>query len=64
MSYFWKGFRERRLNTRTITDLPTLVDTLLADFRTIRIPAGTLPARPGPDKKHWLATAKVNLAER
>jgi hypothetical protein len=44
--------------------MTALVATLLANFRTIRLPAETLPVRPDPENKHRLATAKANLAER
>ena len=41
-----QGFEGTRLNTGTMADLQTLVRHLLANFRTIRLPAEALPVTP------------------
>ena len=59
-----QGFEGARLNTGTMSDLQTLVRHLLANFRTIRLPAEALPARPNLQPSDWWAMAKARLAEK
>jgi hypothetical protein len=54
-----------RLNTGTMTDLPTLAATLLANFCTIRFPASVdRSAQSTPSLSDWWTTAKARRAER
>ena len=41
-----QGLEDVRLNTGAMSDLQTLARRLLANFRTIRLPAEVLPAHP------------------
>jgi hypothetical protein len=50
-----------RLNTTMMTDLTALAATLLANFRTFRIPAPDDHQRPSDD---WWMTAKARRAEK
>jgi hypothetical protein len=50
-----------RLNTTTMTNLTALAATLLANFRTLRIPAPDEHQRPSDD---WWMTAKARRAEK
>jgi hypothetical protein len=50
-----------RLNTAMITDLTALAAVLLANFRTVRIPAPDGLQRPSDD---WWVTAKALRAEK
>ena len=59
-----QGFGGARINTGTMSDLQTLVRHLLANFRTIRLPAEALPARPNLQPSDWWAMAKARLAEK
>ena len=59
------GFGAARLNTGTMTDLPTLAATLLANFRTIHFPRSEDRSTPPvPGRPDWFATAKARRAER
>jgi hypothetical protein len=53
-----------RLNTHAMTDIETLANSLLANFRTVRIPADALPTRPDLQPTDWWAMAKAQLAEK
>ena len=55
-----RGFEATRLNTGTMTDLAALADTLLANFRTIRIPSSE---RLEGQATGWWAMAKTRRAE-
>ena len=59
-----QGFEGARLNTGTMTDLQTLVRHLLANFRTIRLPAEVPPSRPNLQPCDWWAMAKAHRAEK
>jgi hypothetical protein len=59
-----QGFGGACINTGTMSDLQTLVRHLLANFRTIRLPAEALPARPNLQPSDWWAMAKARLAEK
>ena len=52
------------LNTRAMTEIETLANNLLANFRTIRLPADALPARPNFSPTDWWATTKALRAEK
>ena len=50
-----QGFGVLRLNTGTMSDLPTLAATLLANFATVRIPRCEslwISSVPNPSPKH------------
>jgi hypothetical protein len=47
-----------------MTDLLTLAATLLANFRTIRLPPDDQPRQPSPSAPNWLQLAKARLASR
>jgi hypothetical protein len=59
-----QGFDGARLNTGTMSDLETLVRHLLANFRTIRLPAEALPAHPNLQPFDWGAIAKARRGEK
>ena len=59
-----QGFEGVRLNTGTMSDLQTLVRHLLANFRTIRLPAEVLPAHPNLQPSDWWAVAKARRDEK
>ena len=59
------GFGAARLNTGTMTDLPTLAATLLANFRTIHFPRSEDRSTPSASSRpDWFTTAKARRAER
>ena len=45
-------------------DADTLADNLLANFRTIRIPADTLPSYGKPLPAGWFASARANRVDK
>jgi hypothetical protein len=47
-----------------MSDLQTLARRLLANFRTIRLPAEALPARPNLQPSDWGAIAKARRNEK
>ena len=47
-----------------MSDLQTLARHLLANFRTIRLPAEALPVRPNLEPTDWWAVAKARRAEK
>jgi hypothetical protein len=59
-----QGFEGARLNICTMSDLQTLARRLLANFRTIRLPAETLPVRPNSQPPDWWAMTKARYAEK
>jgi hypothetical protein len=59
-----QGFEGVRLNTDTMSDLQTLARHLLANFRTIRLPAETPSVQPDSQPPDWWAMAKVRRAEK
>ena len=59
-----QGFEGARLNTGTMSDLQTLARHLLANFRTIRLPAEALPVQPNLEPTDWWAMAKARRAEK
>ena len=59
-----QGFEGVPLNTGTMSDPQTLVRHLLANFRTIRLPAEVPPVRPTLQPSDWWAMAKARLAEK
>ena len=59
-----QGFWGPPINTGTMSDLQTLARCLLANFRTIRLPADALPARPNLQPSDWWAMAKARRAEK
>ena len=59
-----QGFEGVRLNTGTMSDLQTLARHLLANFRTIRLPAEVLPAHPNLQPSDWWAVAKARRDEK
>jgi hypothetical protein len=59
-----QGFEDVRLNTGTMYDLETLARRLLANFRTIRLPADARPVRPNIQPSDWWATTKALRAEK
>jgi hypothetical protein len=61
---FGAVIRVARLNTCAMTDIETLANSLLANFRTIRLPADALPARPDPETTDWWAIAKARRDEK
>jgi hypothetical protein len=59
-----QGFDGVRLNTDIMSDLQTLARHLLANFRTIRLPAETPPVQPDSQPPDWWAMAKARRAEK
>ena len=59
-----QSFEGARLNTGIVSDLQTLARHLLANFRTIRLPAEALPVRPNLEPTDWWAVAKARRAEK
>jgi hypothetical protein len=59
-----QGFEGARLNTCTMSDLQTLARRLLANFRTIRLPAEALPVQPNLQPPDWWAMSKARRAEK
>jgi hypothetical protein len=47
-----------------MTDIETLANDLLANFRTFRLPPEALPARPDPEPTDFWAMAKARRAEK
>jgi hypothetical protein len=47
-----------------MTDIETLANNLLANFRTVRLPPEALPARHNPEPTDWCAMAKARRAEK
>jgi hypothetical protein len=47
-----------------MTDIETLASSLLANFRTIRLPADALPTQPNLEPTDWWATTKALRAEK
>jgi hypothetical protein len=47
-----------------MTDIETLANSLLANFRTVRVPADALPTRPDLQPTDWWAMAETQLAEK
>ena len=47
-----------------MTDIETLANSLLANFRTIRLPPEALPARPDSEPTDWWAMAKAGRDEK
>jgi len=45
-------------------DIQTIASSLVANFRTIRVPPEALPARPDPEPTDWWAMAKVRREEK
>jgi hypothetical protein len=59
------GFGATRINTSTMTHLPTIAAALLANFRTIHFPRPEDLATPSvPSRSDWFATAKACRVER
>src|SRR5690242_19305070 len=52
------------INTCAMTDIETLADRLLANFRTLRLPPEALPVRPNPEPTDWWAMAKARRDEK
>jgi hypothetical protein len=59
-----QGFDGVRQNTDIMSDLQTLARHLLANFRTIRLPAETPPVQPDSQPPDWWAMAKARRAEK
>jgi hypothetical protein len=59
-----QGFEGVRLNTGTMSDLETLARRILANYRTIRLPAEALPARPNLQPSDWGPLVKARRAEK
>ena len=55
-----QGFEGAQLNTRIMSDIQTLASHLLANFRTIRLPAEA----PNLEPADWWAVAKARRAEK
>jgi hypothetical protein len=55
-----QGFEGAQLNTDTMSDLQTVARHLLANFRTIRLPAEA----PNLEPTDWWAVAKARRAEK
>jgi len=62
--YLGRWFRGAGLNTYAMTDIDTLANVLLANFRTVRLPADALPERPNPEPTEWWPMAKARYAEK
>jgi hypothetical protein len=62
--YLGQHFRGVRLNTGTMTDLPTLAAALLANFRTIRFPPTEEYFPRSQAHWDWWQAAKARRADR